>query len=268
MSSYLSHLKIIPLRQSNASLPEIDSSAPHVPSLDITLPLPSTLGATSCTWLSPSSTETNILLGAGGMDRHAHIFSIPSLNDPEEANREGREIMTLHLHSEPVSSLTVSRDYQHVLTTGWDGLLGLFELPTADRPLEESHDLPAEPTSYLPGQNRKKRKIGASKETSNLNPGWRKQPLQVLRGHSGRVTSSVWDKSDHSKCWSVGWDGSVRGWEAESGVMESTRQGPGDKAGLCLDQMSGGSGRLVSGSMDRTVCFWDTREGEPPTLRA
>jgi hypothetical protein len=41
------------------------------------------------------------------------------------------------------------------------------------------------------------------------------------------------------------------------------QQGPADRAGLCIDQLANtGKGTLITGGMDRTVCLWDTREGE------
>ncbi|KAJ9102454.1 hypothetical protein QFC21_002854 [Naganishia friedmannii] len=252
MSSYLSHLKVIPMAQAGASATE---------NALITMNLPSTLGATCCSWLSPPTQNENILVGAGGVDRQAHIFRIPSLLDMSAtAATPPQEIMTLHLHTGPISSITPSRNYEHVLTSSWDGLLGVFSLPTPAKPLEETHDLSAEPKSYLPGQNsKKKRKLAGAAGGDTQLGGWRKQPDMIMRGHTARIGGAIWDKEDRNKVWSAAWDGSVRGWEADLGFNSVLKQGPADKAALCIDQMTG-SGTLATGHMDRTVCLWDTRE--------
>jgi ribosome biogenesis protein YTM1 len=207
MSSYLSHAKVIPMTQAGADA-TVDSS--------ITMNLPSTLGATCCAWLSPNSQTENILVGAGGVDRQAHIFSIPSLLNavPDQIPEE---IMTLHLHTGPISSIAPSRSFEHVLTSSWDGLLGVFSLPTPSNPLEETHDLPAEPKSYLPGQNSKKKRKVAGAAGDSQTGGWRKQPDMVMRGHTARIGGAIWDKEDRNRVWSAAWDGSVRGWEADIG---------------------------------------------------
>jgi ribosome biogenesis protein len=133
-----------------------------------------------------------------------------------------------------------------------------------------SHDLPAEPTSYLPGQNRsKKRRVapesaatsGEATARGDGTAGWRKAPEVILRGHTARVGGGMWDKEEVGRVWSTAWDGSVRGWDAENGYGDVLKQGPQDRAGLCIDQLSG-SGTLITGNMDRTICLWDTREGE------
>ncbi|GHJ87698.1 hypothetical protein NliqN6_4100 [Naganishia liquefaciens] len=251
MSSYLSHVKVIPMTQAGTDA-TADSS--------VTMNLPSTLGATCCEWLSPNSQSENILVGAGGVDRQAHIFRIPSLVN-SSANQTPQEIMTLHLHTGPISSVAPSRSFEHVLTSSWDGLLGVFALPTATNPLEETHDLPAEPKSYLPGQNSKKKRKLAGAAGDAQSGGWRKQPDMVMRGHTARIAGAIWDKEDRNRVWSAAWDGSVRGWEADIGYNSVLKQGPSDKAALCIDQMAQ-SGTLATGHMDRTVCMWDTREAQ------
>ncbi|KAJ9106920.1 hypothetical protein QFC20_003929 [Naganishia adeliensis] len=252
MSSYLSHAKVIPMAQ-----PGLDATE----SSSITMNLPSTLGATCCSWLSPNTQTENILVGAGGVDRQAHIFSIPSLLNPVE-EQPPQEIMTLHLHTGPISSITPSRDFSHVLTSSWDGLLGVFSLPTQTSPLEETHDVPAEPKSYLPGQNsKKKRKLAGAAGGDAQAGGWRKQPEMVMRGHTARIGGAIWDREDRNRVWSAAWDGTVRGWEADIGFNSVLKQGPADKAALCIDQMAQ-SGTLATGHMDRTVCMWDTREAQ------
>lgn len=265
MSSYLSHLRVLPLTEPTTSTSSTLTSASQGL---YTLPLPTSLGATCCEWLSPREQVENILVGAGGMDRQAHIFQLPSL-DPSSSDAGSssdavaKEIMTLHLHTAPISSISPSADFSQVLTSSWDGTLGVFALPTLDNPLEEVHDVSAEPTSYLPGQKKRRKNAaaGGSEKEVRGEGGWRKQPEMVMRGHDGRIGGAIWDKSPSSrKIWSAGWDGSVRGWESDSGYQSVLKQGPLDRAALCIDQFNGQSGSLVTGNMDRTICFFDTRE--------
>ncbi len=251
LSSYLSHLKVLPLQSTSSTL--------------YTLPLPTSLGATCCSWLSATSADSP-LVGAGSLDRLGHIFAIPSLLD---TTAQPEEILTLYGHTGPISSITPSKNFAQVLTASWDTTLHVYSLPTAEKPLSSmsSHDLPAEPTSYLPGQNRSKKRRVVPESTSGEatargegTAGWRKAPEVIMRGHTARVGGGMWDKQESGRVWSTAWDGSVRGWDAENGYGDVVKQGPQDRAGLCIDQLSG-SGTLITGNMDRTICLWDTREG-------
>ncbi|KAK4684088.1 ribosome biogenesis protein, partial [Tremellales sp. Uapishka_1] len=249
VSSYLSHLRVLPNSSSTAST--------------ITLPLPLSLGATCCRWISPNETTSDILLAAGGVDRQTHVFSLGSLDDPAS----GKELYTLHGHTGPISSVISSASGREIITSSWDSTINLYVLPDAE-PTE--HQLPAEPLSYLPGQgNKKKRKIESEKEKLPIEGltdgdatgtgGWRRTPELTMKGHKARVGGLVWDKQNKETIWSGGWDGSVRGWDWESGSGVVVRQGPMDKSILCIDQFSS-SAVLATGSMDRTISLWDTRD--------
>lgn len=185
------------------------------------------MGATSCTWVSPSSVSSDILLAAGGVDRATHVFSLPSL-DPDVAASEGstaREVYTLMGHTGPISNVIASSNGREIVSSSWDGLLNLYAIPT-EVPTE--HQVPADPTSYLPGQKKRRKLEGnAPRIIEGLNDGdatgeaglgWRRAPDAVFRGHHGRVGAAVWDRDDSSRIWSGGWDGSVRGWDAETGA--------------------------------------------------
>jgi len=173
--------------------------------------------------------------------------------------------MTLYLHTGPISSITPSGDYKKVLTSSWDGLLGVFALPTEENPLVKAHDVSPDPSSYLTGQDRrqKKRRLNnlptntaddglagpvagenglAGKDTG----GWRKAPEMVLRGHTGRIGGSLWDKERDGMVWSAGWDGSVRGWDVDSGACEIVKVSVGRRGFVRLNGCGGG-GALTSG---------------------
>jgi len=220
LSSYLSHLRVLPFSAS----PTPDSSALY------TVPLPTSLGATCCTWISPKSTTSDILLAAGGVDRSTHVFTLPSL-DPDVAvsnNNTAKEIYTLHGHTGPISCIISSRSGSEIISGSWDGNINLYSIPT-EEPTE--HMIPADPISYLPGQ-KKRRKLERSGDQDERGPiegltdgdaigregGWRRTPDVVMRGHKGRVGGLVWDRTEAGRIWSAGWDGSVRGWDVETGV--------------------------------------------------
>ncbi|WWD18794.1 ribosome biogenesis protein YTM1 [Kwoniella shandongensis] len=255
LSSYLSHVQVLPLSSASTSSPDAL----------YTLPLPTSLGATSCTWISPQSQTEDILLAAGGIDRQVHVFTIPSLS-PDSISPP-RELYSLHGHTAPISSIIGSSTGRELISASWDGNLNFYVLPN-EEPTE--HQIAAEPMSYLPGQgNKKRRKLEKDNEKLPIEGltdgdstgvgGWRRVPDGVLRGHQGRVGGLVWDKLDSGKVWSAGWDGSVRGWEVETGAAGVLRQGPADKAALCVDQFQA-NGTLATGNMDRTICLWDTRQ--------
>jgi ribosome biogenesis protein YTM1 len=211
LSSYLSHLKVLPLSAAQNPL--------------YTLNLPTSLGATSCAWISPASQTSDILLAAGGVDRQIHVFSLPSL-DPDIAaseNNTAKEVYTLHGHTGPISSIIGSRSGNEVISASWDGNINFYSLPPT---YPDEHQVSADPTSYLPGQKKRRRvDKGEDKAIEGLTDGdatgeggWRRLPDGVMRGHKGRVGGVVWDKSEDGRVWSAGWDGSVRGWEVESGA--------------------------------------------------
>jgi ribosome biogenesis protein YTM1 len=56
--------------------------------------------------------------------------------------------------------------------------------------------------------------------------GWRRMPDGVMRGHKGRIGGVVWDTAEQGKIWSAGWDGSVRGWEVDSGAGAVVKVSP------------------------------------------
>ena len=246
VSSYLSHVRILPLNGQPL----------------YTLPLPTSLGATCCSWISPSSQTNDILVAAGGVDRSVHVFTIPTL-DPSSSTQP-RELYTLMGHTGPISAIVASPSGSELVSASWDGNLHLYNIPATEN---ADHQLPAEPTSYLPGQ-KKRRKVGEVRgpiegltDGDVGEGGWRRAPEGIMRGHKGRVGALVWDKEQSGRVWSGGWDGSVRAWEVESGVCDVVRQGPTDKSILTMDQFWG-TGTLITGSMDRTVSLWDTKQGE------
>lgn len=222
VSSYLSHLQLLPI------------SSPTTP---ITLPLPNLLGATCGTYLNypsssslPTSSSDGVRLAAGGVDSKVHIFDIPSLSDL--TNQAPREVYTLHGHTAPITSIITGREGQDVVSASWDGHINLYVLPPGGvGAVDDEHYVEAEPTSYLPGQKKRRRLNKEKGEDGSAQvegltdgeigqAGWRRNPDNTLTGHKGRIGGMVWDKNSKDTVWSAGWDGSVRGWDL--GGVEST----------------------------------------------
>jgi len=210
LSSYLSHLQVLPMSTTQEPL--------------WTLPLPTTLGATCATWVSPNTVDTNILLAAGGVDRQTHVFQIPSLLP--SSSEKPKELYTLHGHTGPISSIVSSES--EIISSSWDGQINVYVLP--DSPDEiTSHQTESEPLSYLAQRDlKKRRKIGGDETRGPIEGltdgeigvgGWRRLPDGTFRGHKGRVGALGWAGRDVGKVvYSGGWDGSLRGWDVETGA--------------------------------------------------
>ena len=150
-------------------------------------------------------------MAAGGVDRAVHVFSVPSL---EPASNSSTEILTLHGHTSPISSIISNSSGTELISADWNGQINIYNIP-AELPTE--HQIPAEPSSYLPGQ-KKRRKLQGN-ITSTIpgltdgdvgGGGWRRIADGVMRG--------CWDKNGKGTVWSAGWDGSVRGWDVQGGA--------------------------------------------------
>lgn len=47
--------------------------------------------------------------------------------------------------------------------------------------------------------------------------------MSVLRGHTGKISRAVFDRSDVTKAYSAGWDHSVRSWDLSVGAELSSK---------------------------------------------
>jgi ribosome biogenesis protein len=92
---------------------------------------------TSVCWASPNSTTSRAIV-SGSHDGTARITLVPDL-DPENSAQPLHSAASLRLHTSPISSVAVNEAGSHVLTAGWDGLLGLFSMtiPQEDEVLDE-----------------------------------------------------------------------------------------------------------------------------------
>ncbi|KAJ3555882.1 hypothetical protein NP233_g12102 [Leucocoprinus birnbaumii] len=130
---------------------------------------------------------------------------------PDGSSTGASALATLHLHSAPVSSVSSNLAGSHLLTSSWDGLIGLWttDIPTTDEAAEP------EPSS---GPERKKRR-----KVENESRPRRKAPINVLKSHTSRVSKVVFSSQQGSNvAYSCGFDSTVRVWDTETGVSTNT----------------------------------------------
>lgn len=127
-----------------------------------------------------------------------------------ETPSSSKALSSLHLHTAPVSSVSSNTSGTHLLTSSWDGLIGLW-----DTTVPSSDEVP-EPTPNE--RDRKKRR-----RTENAAKPKRKAPLMVLKSHTQRVSKVLFSsESEENKAYSCGFDSTVRRWDTEHGVCEHT----------------------------------------------
>lgn len=118
-------------------------------------------------------------------------------------------LATLHLHTAPVSSISSNLSGTHLLTSSWDGLIGLWDtsIPSTD---EVGTDLENNET-----ERKKRRKVDAADSKPR-----RKAPINVLKSHTARVPKAVFGTG--RTAYSCGFDSTVRTWDTELGVSTDT----------------------------------------------
>jgi ribosome biogenesis protein YTM1 len=127
-----------------------------------------------------------------------------------EMPSSSKALSSLHLHTAPVSSISSNTSGTQLLTSSWDGLIGLW-----DTTVPSSDEVP-EPTPNE--RDRKKRR-----RTENAAKPKRKAPLLVLKSHTARVSKVLFSSgSEENKAYSCGFDSTVRRWDTEYGVCEHT----------------------------------------------
>lgn len=227
------------------------------------------LSVLSTCWL-PSSSPSTSVLASGGMDRVVRIWSLPSaILDPtpdEAPTSHGQTTHLLPLHSAPVSTVRACPSSSKLLTGSWDGLVALWDLsdPLGDRIVSSTDDV--EPVEVdVDAAPKKRRRKGPSATLAS--GAVKKVPKTTLRGHSGTVARALFSASQpHQKAVSASHDHTVRGWDLETGTEEWRKEGGAERCILDLDNC--GREAVVTGTMDRTVCFWDARECAYPSISA
>ena len=137
---------------------------------------------------------------------------------PSTSTSTSNPLASLHLHTAPVSSVSSNSTGTHLLTSSWDGLIGLWDtsIPSSDEVQEPE----------LNERDRKKRR-----KLENSAKPRRKAPLSVLKSHTARVSKVLFaptgngstdNKGEKDKAYSCGFDSTVRFWDTEYGVCDHT----------------------------------------------
>ncbi|KAF9448122.1 ribosome biogenesis protein YTM1 [Macrolepiota fuliginosa MF-IS2] len=156
-------------------------------------------------------------------------------------------LATLHLHTAPVSSVSSNTSGTHLLTSSWDGLIGLW-----DTTIPPTDEVP-EPENI--GQERKKRR-----KVEDESKPRRKAPINVLKSHTARVSRVAFsEKQDAQIAYSCGFDSTVRVWDTENGICTHTITAA-EKPFLDLAVSPDGNTALAA-STDRTLTPYDLRSG-------
>ncbi|KAK4046647.1 ribosome biogenesis protein ytm1 [Microbotryomycetes sp. JL201] len=198
-------------------------------------------------------------VASGGMDRIARVWQYQpaASTDSSTAAPTPQTLYTLHLHNSSVSSVRArqldsssARQSPHLLTAGWDGLIGLWDLSPGVN--ESNEPLEAEDGDENGDGRKKKRRKQATSQSKA------KAPINVLRGHEGKVSSAIFDHSSATTAYSAGWDHTVRSWDLETGSETAAKASTCDKVIYSLAQMATPN-LLATGTADRQVCFFDLR---------
>jgi ribosome biogenesis protein YTM1 len=172
-------------------------------------------------------------------------------------------LATLHLHTAPVSSVSSDPSGSHLLTSSWDGTIGLW-----DTVIPSSDEVPLNQVEME--DRRKRRKIADEPQRPK-----RKAPVSVLKSHTARVSKTIFggERGSVKTAHSCGFDSTVRTWDLEKGICVSTivrngcisllsylifKQNASEKPMLDLTLATNLHTALVA-STDRTISMYDLR---------
>jgi ribosome biogenesis protein YTM1 len=145
---------------------------------------------------------------------HDLTAQLTQLSPGTETPGTAKPLSALHLHTAPVSSVSSNSSGSHLLTSSWDGLIGLW-----DTIIPFSDEVPLEPTESA--DKKKRRKVANDSDTLPK----RKAPVMVLKSHTARVSKVVFggqSENNTRTAYSCGFDSTVRTWDVESGLCTHT----------------------------------------------
>lgn len=152
----------------------------------------------------PASSDEDLLVVTASHDRTAQMSRILLGGTPTTTSTP---LATLHLHEAPIADVAPIRDGKHILTAGWDGLIGLWSTN-----IPETDEVPLDAVAGPERKKRRKVQDGDSVKT--------KAPSMVLRSHTARV--SAVKSSDGGDAVSCGFDSTIRTWDVERGLCAHT----------------------------------------------
>ncbi|KAJ7285559.1 WD40-repeat-containing domain protein [Mycena rebaudengoi] len=191
----------------------------------------------------PTQEENSHLIATASHDLTAQLTRV-SLDPAQKI----KPLASLHLHTAPLSGVSSNASGSQILTSSWDGLVGLWDtsIPTTDEVPEPAV-----------GDRKKRRKTEGDKPK-------RKAPLTVLKSHTARVSGVVFN--DENTAYSCGFDSTVRSWDLEHGVCTNTITSS-ERPFLSLSLApSSAPSTILASSTDRTVSQYDFREPQAASI--
>ena len=215
-----------------------------------------------------SDTPDSHLIASASHDLTARLTRIDL--SPAAGPSKAQTLASLHLHTAPLSSVATNASGSHILTSSWDGLIGLW-----DTSIPGTDEVPVEET-VGGGDRKKRRKVADDGDAARPK---RKAPTAVLKSHTARVSRVVFGRDRGAHAYSCGFDSTVRTWDVENGVCTGTivrpplRPSPYNLPGhmlIVLPQtasskpfldlaLSQDGATALAASTDRTVCQYDLR---------
>lgn len=174
---------------------------------------------TSLCIISSNDEEGSYTIATSSHDLTAQLSQFTIRTDIDNNNTTpsstSKPLASLHLHTAPVSSVSSNSTGTHLLTSSWDGLIGLWDttIPSSDEVQEP----------VLNERDRKKRR-----KLEDSDKPRRKAPLSVLKSHTARVSKVLFaptgtdNNGEKKKAYSCGFDSTVRSWDTEYGVCDHT----------------------------------------------
>ncbi|KAF5366505.1 hypothetical protein D9757_012180 [Collybiopsis confluens] len=207
------------------------------------------------------ASSSSHLIATSSHDSFAQItqLTFPSLSSASSSSAtEVKPLSKLVLHTAPLSSVSSNSSGTHLLTSSWDGLIGVW-----DTSVPSTDEVPEEQT-----ERKKKRKLASTDD--NVGAPKRKGPTAVLRSHTARVSKVVFggetagNNGNENVAISCGFDSTVRKWDVERGVCTHTITAS-EKPFLDLALSRDGHVALAA-STDRTVTLYDIRISSSASL--
>ncbi|KAF9558980.1 ribosome biogenesis protein YTM1 [Agrocybe pediades] len=207
-----------------------------------------------CIVPSSSNGDGTFTIATASQDLTAQISEVTFASGSEASSSSSKTLATLHLHTQTVSSVSSNSTGSHLLTSSWDGLIGLWDttIPTSDEVPE-----PALNERDREGKKKRRKLQRDAEDEHGGRQAKRKAPLMVLKSHTGRVSKAIWGQEDENKAYSCGFDSTVRLWDTEHGVCEHTINAS-EKPFLDLTTTSNGQS-ILAVSTDRTMSLYDIR---------
>ncbi|OBZ77049.1 Ribosome biogenesis protein YTM1 [Grifola frondosa] len=201
-----------------------------------------------CIIPTPSAPSESHLIASASHDLTARITRLTLTPDSSTASPP-QTLASLHLHTAPLSSISANSSGTHVLTSSWDGLIGVWNtsIPTIDEvPLDDTQ---------AGAERKRRRKMGDGDDAPRPR---RKAPAAVLKSHTARVSKVVFGRAEQDKtAYSCGFDSTVRVWDVENEICTNTITAS-SKPFLDLALSPSGQSALAA-STDRTVSQYDLR---------